>query len=286
MIERTGELRLGPQSKGKGATLFQQNWLPDGPARAVIVLAHGYAEHIGRYRYFAEHCTTRGIAVYGLDHWGHGKSDGDYGFVKRFSVYLDGVHALTAKAKSDHPGLPVFLVGHSMGGLIATNYLIERSDAFTGVILSGPAIEPADEPSVLLMLVSRILSAVAPKMGVLGLDAHAISRDPSVVTAYQNDPLVYGGKISARLALEMLKAMQNAEAKAAQIQLPMLLLHGAYDTLATPEGSQMLFDTISSDDKQIKIYPEMYHEIFNEPERDDVLSDMTDWMNARIPASA
>lgn len=277
-----GTLRLGAKSAGAGAVLCWKAWLPEAP-RAVVLLAHGYAEHLGRYEYFAEKLNAAGIAVYALDHWGHGKSEGTYGFVPRFSAFTEGVEALLAEIEARHPDLPRFLVGHSMGGLIATVHLATHQSHYAGAILSGPAVKAAEEPSKALIFVSRLLSMVAPKLGVLALDAEGVSRDPAVVAAYRADPLVYTGKMSARLAAEMFDAMALARAGASKITLPILLLHGDKDSLAAPAGSEFLDANIASPDRTLRLYPGLYHEIFNEPERDEVIGDVTDWIAKHLP---
>lgn len=279
MIHSEGTLTLAPGSEAAGARLFRQSWLPATKARAVVILVHGYDEHSGRYRYFAEHCVNRGYAVLSLDHWGHGKSAGINGFVPKFSVYHDGLDALLADIPEELAGLPKILVGHSLGGLIAATYLLDHQSRFHAGILSGPAIKAAEEPSATLKALSKILSRLTPKMGVIGLEASAVSRDPQVVADYLADPLVSGKKISARLGLEMMKRMEQIQADAGKITLPMLMLHGSEDSLAAAEGSRFLDQNISSREKKLIIYPGLYHEIFNEPEKDQVLSDMTAWMD-------
>lgn len=273
-----GTLQLGPASAGAGASLHWHGWLPTGPLRAAVVLAHGYAEHLGRYRYFAGQLNKAGIAVFALDHWGHGESEGSGGFVPAFSAYTDGIEALLAKVQAGHPDVPRFLIGHSMGGLIAAAHLITHQAHYAGAILSGPAIKPAEEPAKLLIWISRLLSRFLPRLGVLALDAAGVSRDPAVVSAYLADPLVYNGKMSARLAAEMFDAMAAVRCQVAEISLPILLLHGAADSLTAPEGSEFLSQHVSSPDSELKIYPGLYHEIFNEPERDSVIGDVTTWI--------
>jgi len=278
-----GTLTLAANSIAAGARLYFQSWSPDTAPKAIILLIHGYAEHSGRYQYFAEHCVEQGYAVYTLDHWGHGKSDGTYGFVPRFSVFHDGVDALLTNARSDHSALPI--VGHSMGGLISASYLLENQSKFTGCVLSGPAIKAAEEPSKFMLMISKLLSRFAPKMGVVALDANGVSRDPKVVADYLADPLVYHGKMGARLATEMLGRMTFVQGNAHKITLPVLMLHGGKDSLTAVEGSIFLDAHISSTDKILKIYPELFHEIFNEPERDMVLTDMTDWIDGQLDAA-
>ncbi len=271
-------LRLRAESAGAGAKLHWQVWMPTRDAKAAVVLAHGYAEHLGRYEHVARALNAKGLAVFAVDHWGHGQSDGTSGFVPRFSAYTDGVELLLAKAKRRLPGVPIFLVGHSMGGLIAATHLVSHQSHYAGAILSGAAIQAAEEPSRLLLRASRVLSKLAPRLGVLALDAEGVSRDRAVVAAYRADPLVYTGKIGARLAAELVDAMAAVQANAPRIELPMLLLHGAEDRLAAPAGSQFLHDHVSSKDRQLQFYPGLYHEIFNEPERDAVIADVTRWI--------
>lgn len=275
-------LVLPPGSAGAGARLHRTSWLPDAPPRAVVLLIHGYAEHAGRYGHVAAALTAQGCAVHALDHWGHGRSDGARSFVPAFAVLSDGVEALLAAAQAAHPGLPIFLLGHSLGGLIATRHLITHQQHYQGAVLSGPAIMPMEEPSRLLIWISRILSKIAPRMGVMPPLAEGVSRDPAVVAAYKADPLNYIGKMGARMAQEIFDAMANVRGQAGRISVPILLLHGEADILTAPAGSRFLFDHVGSTDKQIKTYPELFHEIFNEPERDAVLADVTRWIDAHL----
>ena len=270
-------------SKARGSSrLFQQTWVPDGQTLAVVMLVHGLGEHSGRYAHVAEHLTERGFAIYTLDHYGHGKSDGHAGFVERFSVYLDGVNALLEKARDEQPEVPFFLVGHSMGGLIAATYLLDNQDAFKACVLSGPALKTDQAPPALLLALIRLLSALVPTLPMIRLDASGVSRDPAVVDAYVNDPLNFHGKLSARLIAELSATMDDTLSRASEIRIPLILLHGEKDLLTAPSGSQEMFDTVSSDDKTLKIYPGLFHEIFNEPEKETVLSDMSAWLEAQL----
>jgi lysophospholipase len=269
-------------SAGAGAKLHITHWLPEGRPKAVILLAHGYAEHAGRYTHVAKRLTDAGYAVYAIDHWGHGKSDGTPGFVPRFSAFTDGLAELLTLVEVNHGDTPRLLLGHSMGGLIATLFLIERQSAFGAAALSGPAIVPGAPPSRFTVWISRFLSRFFPRLGVLALDANGVSRDPAVVAAYRADPLVYTGKIGARLGKEFMDAMAAAQAGAPKITLPILLQHGEKDSLASVAGSQYLFDHVSSADKTLKIYPGLFHEIYNEPEQAVVLADLVGWFDAHV----
>jgi len=277
-----GAVILPAGSAGAGAKLHITHWLPEGRPRAVVLLAHGYAEHAGRYEHVAKRLTDAGYAVYAIDHWGHGQSDGTPGFVPHFSAFTDGMGELLTLVEINHGDTPRLLLGHSMGGLIATLFLIERQQAFVAAALSGPAIVPGAPPSRFTVWISRFLSRFFPRLGVLSLDANGVSRDPAVVAAYLADPFVYTGKIGARLGKEFMDAMAAAQAGAPKIKLPILLQHGEADSLASVEGSKYLFEHVSSADKTLKIYPGLFHEIYNEPEQDAVLDDLVGWFDAHV----
>lgn len=276
----------GTLKTSAGASLYYQSWQPFDRPRAVLLIAHGLAEHSGRYQHFARFFVDRGYAVYALDHSGHGRSDGDRCHIGRFSQFTDGVGLLLEKVHEEVPETLVFLVGHSMGGLIATHFLIEHQSEFAGCILSGAAVQPAVEIPALQGLTVRFCSKFLPKLRLLQLDASEISRDPEVVDRYRNDPLVFTGKVSARLLEQLFSAMSALEEKLAAIELPMLILHGSADGLALPEGSRMLHEKTGSRDKKLIIYEGLYHEIFNEPEQEDVMTDIADWLAPRLVSSA
>lgn len=275
-------LVLDPPSKAAGARLFWRYWPAAGQPKAAALLSHGYAEHLGRYEYLATAINRAGYDLFALDHWGHGRSDGVRGYAPAFSVYLDGVAALIAKVKAQRPDLPRVLIGHSMGGLIAASVLVQHQDEFRAAALSGPSIRPVEAPPPALLAVSRLLSAIAPRLGVIVLDAGQVSRDPAVVAAYVGDPLVHHGKMSARLGAELFSAMQRMERDARAIKLPILIMHGEKDGLAAVDGSRALHAGVGSRDKTLKVYDGLFHEIFNEPERDRVIADMIAWLDARL----
>lgn len=276
-------LVLPAGSRGAGARLAVTHWPVEHP-RGVVLLAHGLFEHAGRYGHVADRLNTAGLAVVALDHMGHGRSDGTPGFVPAFSVFLDGMDALLAHVRAEYPHRPLLLLGHSMGGLIAVHHLLQRQQVYTAAAVSGPAILPAAPPSRIMIWISRILSRLFPRLGVLALDSNGVSRDPAVVAAYQADPRVYGGKIGARLAEAMFDAMAAAQSNAGHITLPLLVQHGEADALASPAGGQYLHDHAGSTDKKLILYPGLYHEIYNEPEQAAVLDDLVVWFDAHLPA--
>lgn len=277
----SGTLTLPVGSRAAGDKLFYQSWVPDAP-RAVVVLAHGYAEHLGRYDHVADRFSCDGIAVLALDHWGHGRSDGARGFVPRFQVFLDGMTSLLDEAKAEFPDIPRFLVGHSMGGLISVAHLLQHQSEYVGAVLSGPAVEPAEPPTTATLIIGRLLSRLAPHAGILQLDSGAVSRDPAVVSAYRADPLVHTGKMSARLAAEMLDAMDMVQRRASEITLPLMIVHGSEDRLASPAGAHELFQKVASPDKEFHDFLGLYHEVFNEPERNEVLDLVCTWASKHL----
>ncbi len=266
----------------QGASIYYQHWQPESSPKAILFIAHGLAEHSGRYLNVVNYFVPRGYAVYGLDHIGHGKSDGTRVYAERFSDFIRPLKTYFDMIQGWHPGKPAFLVGHSMGGLIGSVYLLEHQDELRGAVFSAPAVKVSDTISPATIMLGRVLSGILPKAGLLALDSTTISKDKAVVSAYVNDPLVYTGKVTARLAAEMLAAMQRVTAEAATIRLPLLLLQGTDDRLVDPGGAKMLYEKARAVDKTLKAYPGLYHEVFNEPEREQVLKDVEAWLEAHL----
>lgn len=260
--------------------IYYQSWLPEGESRAVLLIVHGLAEHSGRYINVVNHMVPSGYAVYGIDHIGHGKSGGKKLYVERFQDYTKTLKNYFDMIREWQPQKPIFMIGHSMGGLISAAYLLEHQDELSGVILSAPSIKVPDNITQATIFAGKILSLIIPKAGLLQLDAEGVSRDPAVVDAYVNDPLVYTGKATARLGAEMLKSMQCITKQATKIKLPIMFVQGSDDKLVDPGGAQLLYDLVSSKDKTIKIYNGFYHEVFNEPEHKQVLDDVETWLEA------
>ncbi len=268
----------------RNAEIFQQSWLPEGEVKAVLLVVHGLGEHSGRYMNVVNHFVPLGYAVYGLDHFGHGQSEGARVFVERFVDFTDTVKMYFDQIRAWQPGKPIFLVGHSMGGLIGCAYLLDHQEGLTGAVISAPAIKIADDISPATMVAGRLFSAIAPKLGIMALDATAICSDPAVVQAYLDDPLVYNGKITARLAAEMLGAMQRVTREVSTIRLPLLIVQGTADRLVDPGGAKMLFEQAAAKDKTLKTYDGFYHEVFNEPGRAQVLGDVQVWLEKQLAA--
>jgi len=266
----------------RNVNIYYQGWLPEGKVSAVLLIVHGLGEHSGRYMNVVNHFVPLGYAVYGLDHIGHGKSAGTREFVETFDDFTDTLTVFYKMVAEWQVDVPIFILGHSLGGLITSYYLLDHQNKFKGAIISGPAVKIGDSVSQATIMMGKVLSKIAPKMGLISLDVNAISRDPDVVAAYVNDPLVFHGKTPARLAAELLSAILRVTAEAGVITLPISIVHGSEDSLADPTGSQMLYDKASSEDKTLKIYNGLYHEVFNEPERERVLKDIEDWLNSQL----
>ena len=261
--------------------VYYRHWRVEEPIRAVILLVHGLGEHSGRYQQFAEFFTGQGIAVIAPDHIGHGESPGARAHVGSFAQFIEPLDQLRQSIDQWYPEAPRFLVGHSMGGLISARYLLERQDWFDGAALSAAALEAASPPSGASLLLIRLLAAIWPGLGVMQLDPAGVSRDPEVVRDYIADPLVHNGKISAGLVNALFKTMGEVEAGRGAIKLPLLVMHGEADAMTTPAGSETFYGAVASVDKQLRIYPGLYHEIFNEPERLQVLTELRDWIYQR-----
>ena len=191
-----------------GVEIFWRAWLPIGEPRAVVVLAHGAGEHLGRYEHVAARLVSEEYAVYALDHRGHGRSDGPRALIDRVGNAVADIDQLVSRASSEHPDVPLFLLGHSMGGCLAVRYAIGHQDRLRGLVLSGPlaALDAAPAP---VRLIARGLSAVTPRLGVFAVDPSLVSRDPEVVKAYQNDPLVHHGKLPVRTVAELAAAVES-----------------------------------------------------------------------------
>ena len=262
--------------------LYYQYWIPDENPKALLLLAHGLAEHSGRYKNLVNYFVPRGYAVYSFDYRGHGKSGGSRSYVDTFSEYSADIKTFFEIVRDEHPKTKVFLTGHSLGATIAISYAIEHQHDLKGMILSGATLVANSNISPLLLAVAGVLSAMLPKIGTVTLDAATLSRDQSVVDAYVNDTLVYRGKIPARTGAELARMWKTLPGQMAKLTLPMLIMHGSADQLANPLGSKLLYEQAGSKDKTLNIYEGFYHEIFNEPDYERVMADMETWLIKHI----
>jgi acylglycerol lipase len=281
----TRDLAAGGDQGGfvgvRGLRIQHRTWLPAGPPIGALVIAHGFAEHGGRYAHVAARLVAEGVAVRAADHRGHGLSEGKRTSVVRFDDYVDDLTAVVEQARQEWPARRVILLGHSMGGLIALRLAVRATVPLDGLVVSAPAACPR-EVSKLTLLVGRALSRLAPNTGVLRLPLNRISRDAAVVDAYNHDPLVFRTPIRARLGAEMLTAMERVDAGLPGLRTPLLVMQGTADGLVDPGCGPHVFERAGSADKTLKMYDGLWHEIFNEPERDHVLDDLATWMRAHL----
>lgn len=269
-------------SINNGQSIYYQYWLPESKVKASVFVVHGLHEHCGRYQHLAKFLTDQGYAVYGLDFPGHGKSYGPRSYVDSFSDFIHPMESYLDMIKNWQPGLPVFFIGHSMGGLLAAAYLADHPGQVKGAVLSASLVKVPDYVSSFTLEVGKILSSVLPKVRIIGIDKEGLSRDPAIVQAYLDDPLVYNGKTTARISNELNFGINLLAERGSNIVEPLLILHGGADRLVDPAWSQYLHDIISSSDKKLIIYDGLYHEIFNEPESKTVFKDLIDWLEAHI----
>lgn len=260
-----------------GEVLFRRSWLPADPRRAVV-LVHGYAEHSGRYEHVGRWFAARGCAVHGWDHRGHGRSGGTRCHVDSFDQFLADMDTLLALVGEEHPQLPITLVGHSMGGLITLAFLLDRKPLVSSVVTSGPALHLGEGVSRGRVLAARLLRRLLPRVTLgSGLDPSGLSRDPEVVRGYLEDPHVHRA-MTASLGAELLDRVPDVAARAHEVAVPLLMLHGEEDALCEVAGSRDFFAGVRSPGSRLKVYPELLHEIFNEPEQEQVFQDVWDWL--------
>lgn len=263
-----------------GTSLAWWGSLPAVPPRAVVVIVHGALEHSRRYTWVADQLNDAGYAAYAIDLRGHGRSGGTPGYVPRMSALGADAARLVELARERHPDLPLFMLGHSLGGLVALEYLRRDSLPLDGLVLSGTGIDVSAVP-VGQKLLAKAFSSIAPRFGLLAFDGEGVSRDPEVLASYRNDPLNFHGKVPMRTVGELFASPGRLIPWLPSITLPLLVLHGGADPVARPAGSTMIHDRVSSADKELKLYPDLYHEILNEPERQDVMNDIRAWLDER-----
>ena len=270
----------GSFNNKQGYKIFTQSWKVDQP-KANLIVIHGIAEHSNRYLHLVEYCNENQMSVFALDLQGHGQSEGTPCNVNRYGDFLDEIEMFLSEIQSDLSDAPTFVFGHSMGGGLVAKLALDKKLNCNGIILSGALLKVNEDISPVLQKLSPIISAIAPQLKTVQLEKDHISKDPKVVEAYVNDPMVYSGGLKARIASELLIMSKKIQADMPSFDYPVLILHGGADQLTKPDGSKMLNAKAKSTDKTLKIYDGLYHEILNEPEQKMVMKDMVDWMMAR-----
>jgi alpha-beta hydrolase superfamily lysophospholipase len=265
-----------------GVRIVYDVWTPDTDPRGVVVLAHGYGEHARRYDHVARRFGESGLITYALDHRGHGRSGGKRVYLKDICEYTGDFDTLVKIAAAENPGLKRIVLGHSMGGGVVFAYGVEHPEDYAAMVLSGPAVDAQDGLSPVMVVIAKLLGKIVPGLPVEQLPTDAVSRDPEVVAAYNADPMVHHGKLPAGIARALIGVGETMPQRAGALTAPLLVVHGEQDKLIPVDGSRHLVECVGSVDVHLKVYPELYHEVFNEPERALVLDDVSSWIEVRL----
>ena len=264
-----------------GLRIATRSWQPAGKPKAVMVLIHGFNAHSGYMEWAGEQFAASGLAVYALDLRGRGKSEGERFYVEKFSDYLTDVNTLVSQARSENPGLPIYVLGHSAGGVIASSYVFEHQNEVAGLVSESFAFDVGLPHLVQLAL--QGVSHLAPHVHVFSLKNADFSRDPRAVERMNNDPLIAKESQPAETASEMLKAAERLKANMPKFTAPVLIIHGTADKATRPAGSQYFYDHAGSTDKTLRLYEGHFHDLLNDVGKEKVMADIQSWLNARIP---
>lgn len=259
-----------------GLKIFTRTWLPEENARGVIVIVHGFNSHSGYYQWVADQFIALNYAVYALDLEGHGKSEGERFYVQSIYDYVNDVDQLVDIAKATHQGLPIFMLGHSAGGVVACLYTLEHQSKINGLICESFAYQvPAPDFALAIL---KGLSHVAPHLHTIKLKNEDFSRDPAIVEFMNNDPLIAHESQPTKTMEQLVIADERLKKEFAHISLPVLILHGTKDNAAKYSGSQFFYDNVGSSDKTLKLYDGHYHDLLNDLDKERVMADIQEWV--------
>ncbi len=261
-----------------GLELFSREWAPEGAPRANLILLHGYGEHSGRYEHVGKALNGIGLLVYTYDQRGFGRSPGKRGYIRRFDELLSDLDAYVEHLRPQLADRPLFLMGHSMGGMVLARYMQTRKPDVRGLVFSSPLLAVKKDISPILISLARVLSALTPWLPVAKVDSADLSRDPEVARIVDADPLDYHGSMLARTGAELNAAIALARAGFKAITAPAYIIHGTDDRLVPCEGSRLLYEDCGSADKTLKLYEGGYHELVNDIEKDKVIADLCAWL--------
>ncbi len=257
-------------------------WQPtQSPVRGVVVITHGIRDYALRYQRFADQLTKQGFAVFAQDLRGHAHSGGERQRFDSMARMVEDTDMIVNEAKLRYPGLPLYVYGHSLGGLITAEYALDHAHKLSGVVLSGAALKRPHSVSGFSAAVARVVASVAPSLKVVQVDDSEFSKDKAVMAALAIDPLISRDKLPAATAAATLNGIADAQQRMGQLKLPLLVIYGTADSVNPIEGSQALVQTAASTDKTLKTYPGVYHDMLNEPERDQIATDIIAWLVAR-----
>lgn len=264
-----------------GLSLFRRAWRPAGAPRAVLINVHGLGDHSGLYPALVEHFTARGLVVHAPDVRGNGRSHGQRAYVERWDEYREDLGCFLGAVRSEEPGLPIFLLGNSLGGLIVLDYALHHPEGIQGVIAASPPLGRLGVPAPLLAL-GRVLSRLWPRFSLrTGMDLSGLARDPAVIETVLADPLFHRAG-TARLSTEVTAAIARVQQAAPRFPLPLLLLHGSADRMVRPEGSRAFAARVGHPDRELREYAGAYHVLFADLDRERVLTDVERWIADRL----
>lgn len=267
-----------------GLKIFMRSWKPEAAPRGVIILVHGFNAHSGYMVWPAEQFVANGFAAYALDLRGRGRSEGERFYVEQFSDYLGDVDKLVEIARSENPGLPVYVLGHSAGGVIGSSYVFEHQDKIAGLICESFALDVGLPDAAGLLI--KGLAYLAPHLHVYTLKNEIFSRDPAAVEAMNSDPLIANEKQPAETSAELIRGAERLKENMPRFTVPMFIIHGTDDKATRYQGSQYFFDHSGSQDKTLKLYEGHYHDLLADIGKEEVMADILAWVTERIPAEA
>jgi acylglycerol lipase len=267
-----------------GISIHTRSWQPSSSPRAVMILIHGFNAHSGYLVWPAEQFSANGFATYALDLRGRGQSGGERFYVQELSDYLTDVDTLVESARAEHPGLPIFILGHSAGGVIASSYVYEHQDKIAGLVCESFAFDVGLPHLVQLALEG--VAKLAPHVHVFSLNNADFSRDSEAVERMNNDPLIHKESQPAETARVLLLAADSLKEHMPAIKVPVLIIHGTADKATRPAGSQYFYDHTGSADKTLKLYEGHYHDLLNDLGKEEVMADIQAWLDVRVPVIA
>jgi alpha-beta hydrolase superfamily lysophospholipase len=280
-VTQPGEHRSGTFTGGDGLALYYQAWLPSSPARATLINLHGLGDHSGLYPSIAAHFPARGFAVYAYDMRGNGRSPGQRAYLESWDDYRGDLHAFVAKVREWEPGLPVFVLGHSLGALVVLDYALHFPTGLSGVIAAAPPLGKVGVPR-LLMALGRVMSRIWPRFSLeVAMDLSGLARDPSVIQTVLADPLFHR-RGTARLSTEVTAAIARVQARAGDLAVPLLIVHGSADRMVPPDGSREFFQKVRYPVREFREYPGAYHGLFADWDQGQVLADVERWLSVRL----